>query len=57
MILVTAASFLGYMSMEESKREQIFREEISQYLPEDDREFWIKNPECCKKRCNKQRTV
>ena len=47
--LVTAASFLGYMSMEESKREQIFREEISQFLPEHDREFWIKNPEAVKK--------
>lgn len=45
---VTAASFLGYMSMEESKRERIFREEISQFLSEDDREFWIKNPDAVK---------
>lgn len=46
---VTAASFLGYMSMEESKREQIFREEISHLLPEHDREFWIKNPDAIEK--------
>lgn len=42
---VTAASFLGYMRMEESKREQIFREELSQFLPDVDRNFWIKNPD------------
>jgi S-adenosylmethionine:diacylglycerol 3-amino-3-carboxypropyl transferase len=38
-----AASFLGYMSMEENKREEIFRDKISQHLPEDDKEFWLKN--------------
>jgi S-adenosylmethionine-diacylglycerol 3-amino-3-carboxypropyl transferase len=45
---VTAASFLGYMSMEESIREQIFREELSHLLPDDDREFWIRNPDAVK---------
>lgn len=40
---VTAASFLGYMSMDEHKREEIFRDEMSQYLSDNDREFWIKN--------------
>jgi S-adenosylmethionine-diacylglycerol 3-amino-3-carboxypropyl transferase len=38
-----AASFLGYMNMGESNREKIFRDEISQYLSVDDREFWIRN--------------
>jgi S-adenosylmethionine:diacylglycerol 3-amino-3-carboxypropyl transferase len=40
---VTAASFLGYMRMEPGKREQIFRDELSQFLPEEDRDFWIEN--------------
>jgi S-adenosylmethionine:diacylglycerol 3-amino-3-carboxypropyl transferase len=40
---VTAASFLGFMRMEESLREKFFRDEIMQYLSDDDREFWIKN--------------
>jgi S-adenosylmethionine-diacylglycerol 3-amino-3-carboxypropyl transferase len=40
---LTAASFLGYMNMEPIKREEFFREELSQYLSDDDKEFWIKN--------------
>src|SRR4030065_1322013 len=45
---MTAASFLGYMSMEESKREKIFKEEMSPYLQENDREFWTENPDAVK---------
>jgi S-adenosylmethionine-diacylglycerol 3-amino-3-carboxypropyl transferase len=44
----TAASFLGYMSMEADKREEIFKDEISRYLSENDREFWTENPDAVK---------
>jgi S-adenosylmethionine-diacylglycerol 3-amino-3-carboxypropyl transferase len=40
---VTAAAFLGYMGMSDSKREEIFRDGLIQYLSEGDREFWLKN--------------
>lgn len=40
---LTAASFLGYMNMDQGKREDIFREELSQYLSDDDREYWLVN--------------
>jgi S-adenosylmethionine-diacylglycerol 3-amino-3-carboxypropyl transferase len=40
---IRAASFLGYMAMCESDRERVFRDEIMQYLSEDDRQYWVKN--------------
>jgi len=43
-----AASFLGYMSMEERKREEIFRDKIAVSLSLEDREFWIKNLDAIK---------
>lgn len=42
---VTAASFLGYMRMNESERLEIFREKIISFLSEDDRKFWNENRE------------
>jgi S-adenosylmethionine:diacylglycerol 3-amino-3-carboxypropyl transferase len=38
---VKAASFLGYMKMDENERERIYRDEISGCLPADDRKFWV----------------
>jgi S-adenosylmethionine-diacylglycerol 3-amino-3-carboxypropyl transferase len=38
-----AAGFLGYMGMQDNMREEIFRDVLFQYLPEGDREFWLKN--------------
>ena len=40
---LSAASFLGYMKMDPGKREEFFREELSRYLSDDDKEFWILN--------------
>jgi S-adenosylmethionine:diacylglycerol 3-amino-3-carboxypropyl transferase len=45
---VTAASFLGYMSMPEGKREEIFMDKIMPYLSEDDRIYWKGNTETIK---------
>ena len=45
---MTAASFLGYMGMDEGKREKIFKEEILPYLQENDREFWMENLDAVK---------
>lgn len=42
---VTAASFLGFMDMEAQKRENLFRDEISECLTGDDRQFWSANIE------------
>jgi len=39
----TAAAFLGYMNMKENRREEIFRNELFQYLSEEDGKFWMKN--------------
>jgi S-adenosylmethionine-diacylglycerol 3-amino-3-carboxypropyl transferase len=46
---IKGASFLGYMSMDESERERIFRNEIILYLLADDREFWIRNLDAIRK--------
>ena len=45
---LTAASFIGYMNMEQGKREEIFRDIIAGSLSEQDREFWIKNIDAIK---------
>jgi S-adenosylmethionine:diacylglycerol 3-amino-3-carboxypropyl transferase len=45
---VTAASFLGYMNMEENRRERIFIDEIVPYLLENDRQYWKENIEAVK---------
>jgi S-adenosylmethionine:diacylglycerol 3-amino-3-carboxypropyl transferase len=46
---LTAAAFLGYMGMQEDRREKIFRREIMENLCEDDRKFWNKNPDAIKR--------
>ena len=45
---LSAASFIGYMSMEQGKREEIFRDVVAVSLSEEDREFWIKNIDAIK---------
>src|SRR4030043_871025 len=40
---IKGASFLGYMYMQGSERERIFRDNISPYLSENDRKFWQEN--------------
>jgi len=44
----TAASFLGYMNMQENERERIFRTGIINNLPIEDREFWKSNIDAVK---------
>jgi S-adenosylmethionine-diacylglycerol 3-amino-3-carboxypropyl transferase len=41
---VKAASFLGYMNMQESERESVFKHDIEPYLPEEDIKYWKQNP-------------
>ena len=41
--LLKAASFLGYMEMQESKRERIFKDDIMPFLSESDRKYWNEN--------------
>lgn len=46
--LLKAASFLGYMNMQENKRERIFRDDIMPYLSETDRKYWNENLDAVK---------
>lgn len=44
----TAASFLGFMNMKETRREQIFKNEVLPFLLENDRQYWKENIEAVK---------
>ena len=46
---ITAASFLGYMNINENERERIFRSTVMPCLSEEDREFWKKNNEAVRR--------